>query len=235
MLTGERDLRNLQVVGRLADGVPVSRAQAELDGITARLAAAYPETNEGFTVDIEPYTERANGQEIRVIFWSLQGAVAFVLLIACANVANLLLARSVHRAREVSVRVALGAGRWRIIRQLLVESLILATLAGLGGFGLAVAGVRAFDAATQNVGKPYWMEFTFDPVVFAFIAGICLVTAVLFGLAPALHVSKSNVQDVVAGGRPRRLGADVGPGCGPARWWWSRSRSPWSSSPAPAS
>src|SRR5205823_3553347 len=125
------------------------------------------------------------------------------LLIACANVANLLLARSSARAREICVRVSLGASRWRIVRQLLVESVLLAIVSGILGYGLSLLGVRWFDAVTQNVGKPYWIKFTMDGTVFAFLAAICLGTGVLFGLAPALHISKTDVNEVLkeAGGR----------------------------------
>ena len=196
-LTGRRDTRNLQVIARLAERVSVEEAQVELAAIGQRLAEAYPAANADLGPKLMPFNERANGSQLYVVFLSLQGAVGFVLLIACANVANLLLARSAHRSREMSVRVSLGASRWRVVRQLLVESLLLALMAGAGGFGLAVAGVRWFDGATQNVGKPYWMEFTFDPVVFVFMATVCLVTAVLFGLAPALHVSKTDVNAVL--------------------------------------
>lgn len=212
-LTGLRDTRNLQVIGRLADGFSVQRAQAELASIGQRLADAYPDTNAEFTAKVLGFSERANDRELYIIFLSLQGAVAFVLLIACANVANLLLARSAHRDQEMSVRVAVGASRWRVIRQLLVESAVLAVLAGVGGFGLAWAGVRWFDDATQNVGKPYWMEFTFDPVVFVFMATVCLLTAFVFGLAPALHASKTDVNEVL------KEGGRGGTGSARARQW----------------
>ena len=202
-LTGRRDRRNLQVIGRLADGVLVDQARVELASIGQRLSQAYPATNENLTPNLMPFAERwVNGAQIPLAFLSLQGAVAFVLLIACANVANLLLARAAHRSQEMSVRAALGASRWRVVRQLLVESVMLACIAGVAGFGLAVAGVRWFDAATQNVGKPYWMEFTMDGTVFAFITAVCLATGVIFGLAPALHVSKTDVNEVLKeGGR----------------------------------
>ena len=201
-LTGKRDSRNLNVIGRLADGVSVDQARVELTSLGQRLSQAYPATNEHLTPNLLPYAQGINGPELKLVFLSLQGAVVFVLLIACANVANLLLARSAHRSQEMSIRAALGASRWRVVRQLLVESVMLACLAGVAGFGLAVAGVGWFDAATQDVGRPYWMEFTMDGTVFAFIAAICLATGVLFGLAPALHVSKTDVNEVLKeGGR----------------------------------
>ena len=132
----------------------------------------------------------------------IMGAVSFVLLIACANVANLLLSRSANRAREVAVRAALGATRWRVVRQLLVESLVLAFIGGSLGLLLGDFGVRLFDAAVTDPGKPYWMDFRVDYVVFGYVAGICCLTAILFGLAPALHVSKTNNNEALKeGGR----------------------------------
>ena len=188
----------------------MDQARVELTSLGRRLSQAYPATNENLTPNLLPFAEGSNGPQLKLIFLSLQGAVVFVLLIACANVANLLLARSAHRSQEMSVRAALGASRWRVVRQLLVESVMLACLAGVAGYGLAVAGVRWFDAATQDVGKPHWMEFTMDGTVFAFIAAICLATGVLFGLAPALHVSKTDVNEVLKeGGRGRSGGLRV--------------------------
>ena len=100
------------------------------------------------------------------------------------NVANLLLARAAYRSREISVRVSLGATRWRLVKQLLVESVMLAAISGALGLGLSIVGVRLFDAATQDVGKPSWTHFTMDFSVFAFLAAITLGTGILFGLAP---------------------------------------------------
>lgn len=193
---------NFGGIGRLAPGVSIERAREELQAIGQGLAEAYPETNAERQPGLMSYQERVNGTEIRVMFLSLMGAVAFVLLIACANVGNLLLAKSSQRSREIAVRVSLGATRGRIVRQLLIESLFLALLAGVVGLGLAVLGIRWFDANTQDVGKPYWMEFTLDPAVFAFMAAVCLGTVALFGLAPALNVSKTDVNEVLKeGGR----------------------------------
>jgi predicted permease len=198
----KRDARNIDVFGRLADRVTTAQAQSEMDTIARKLAADYPDTNKDIAAHVMTINERVNGGPITLIFLSLMGAVAFVLLIACANVANLLLARSAARAREMSVRISLGASRWRIVRQLLVESVLLSIISGLLGLALAYVGVRLFDAATQDVGRPYWIQFTMDAQVFAFFAAVCLGTGIVFGLAPALHVSKTDLNEVLKeGGR----------------------------------
>ena len=192
-----RDLRLLNMFGRLADGRTRAAGTAELTAIAARLEAQYPDTNKNVGVQVMTFNERFNGGSIRNVFLSLLGAVGFVLLIACANVANLLLARSANRAREMAVRLALGASRARIVRQLLVESVLLSCLGGVLGLGLAHFSVRLFDAAVANVGKPYWIVFSFDAMVFSYFAGICLTTGILFGLAPALQVSRTSMNDVL--------------------------------------
>jgi putative ABC transport system permease protein len=198
----KRDTRNIEVFGRLAANVTQGQAQSEMDTIARKLAGEFPDTNKDVTARVMTFNERVNGGPIKLIFLSLMGAVGFVLLIACANVANLLLARSAGRAREMAVRISLGASRWRIVRQLLVESVLLSIVSGLVGLGLAAVGVRLFDAATQDVGKPYWIQFTMDGQVFAFFAAVCLGTGIVFGLAPALHVSKTDLNEVLKeGGR----------------------------------
>ena len=197
-----RQVRNYEVIARLADGVTIPQARSELATITARLARDFPQTNQGIETTIVNYNERATPNQIRLMFFSLMGAVGFVLLIACSNVANLLLARSAERAKEVGVRLSLGASRARVIGQLLVESVMLSLLGGIAGIPLAYAGIRIVDSLTQNVGKPYWMEFSIDPIVLVFFFTICFVTGVVFGLAPALHVSKTSLNEVLKeGGR----------------------------------
>jgi putative ABC transport system permease protein len=198
--TTKRDVRSLGVFGRLAPGATRSSAQAEISGIAARLQQQYPDTNKELGAAVMTFNERFNGGPIRTVFLALMGAVGFVLLIACANVANLMLARSSRRAREVAVRVALGASRARVVRQLLVESTMLACLGGLLGLALSYVGIRLFDASVANVGKPYWIQFTMDLWVFGFMALVCLATGLLFGLAPALQVSRTNVNEILKEG-----------------------------------
>jgi predicted permease len=198
----KRDARNFQVFARLNPGVTVAQARADLNNVAERLTHDFPATNKDIKPTVMTFNERYNGGPIRLIFLTLMGAVGFVLLIACANVANLLLARSANRAREIAVRVSLGATRFRIVRQLLVESVLLAVISGALGFGLSLIGIDLFDRAVADVGKPYWIKFTLDGRVFAFLAAICLGTGFLFGLAPALHVSRTDINEVLKeGGR----------------------------------
>jgi putative ABC transport system permease protein len=208
--TQKRNARGFQVLGRLAPEVSQDQATAEMIAIGGRLATDYPDTNKDIQPFVQTINQSQNGGPIRAVFLSLMGAVAFVLLIACANVANLLLARSAHRSREISVRVSIGASRWRIIRQLLVESVLLALIAGVLGLGLSLFGIKMFDQATVDAGRPYWIQFTMDGRVFAFLAAICLGTGIIFGLAPALHVAKTDVNEVLKeGGRSGSAGIRV--------------------------
>jgi predicted permease len=202
-ITGQpRQSRGYVSIGRLADGVTLEQARTELKAIGAKLASDYPVTNKDLAPTANRFSDRVVGPQLRTLFWTLLGAVGFVLLIACSNVANLLLSRAAHRSSEVSVRVAMGASRWHVVRQLLIEAILLSLLAGAFGLLLSMAGIRWFDAETQNVGKPYWMVFTMDWTTFAFFLGICLLTGLIFGLAPALHVSRVNVYETLKeGGR----------------------------------
>jgi predicted permease len=218
VLQAKRNVRTLQAIGRLAPGVTLPQARAEIDTIVARLARDHPDTNKDVRASIVTFNDRVAGGQIRLVLFALLGAVGFVLLIACANVANLLLARSARRSAEIAIRISLGASRWRIVRQLLVESLLLSVVSGVAGFGLGVIGIRMVDAVLSDpaLGKPYWMKFTIDPIVVGFFAAICLGTALLFGLAPALHVSKTDVNEVIKEG-----GGRSGTGGQRARRWTS--------------
>ena len=188
-----REVRVLTVLGRLAGGVTKLQASAEVDGIAQRILKDHPElTRSAIGGQVETLTERyLNGAAPRM-FVVIMGAVIFVLLIACANVANLLLSRAMYRSREVAVRHSLGATRFRIVRQLLIESIALSGLGGAVGIALAAFGLRAFDAAVQASGAPYWLRFTIDLRVLLYVAAVCVATGVLFGLAPALHISRAS-------------------------------------------
>jgi predicted permease len=189
-----RDARTLAVFGRLAARTKIPEAQSELATIADRLARAFPDTNKQLGAAVTPFVDSSAG---RRIFLALLGAVAFVLAIACANVANLLLARAAYRSREMAMRASLGATRWRIIRQLLVESALLLGVAGALGFGLAVGGLRLFVSHVAGINFPYSIQWTMDARVIGFLATACLASGLIFGLVPALHLSRTSVHDVL--------------------------------------
>jgi predicted permease len=196
-----RDMRMLNVFGRLADGADRRQAATEIDAVAHRIMSAHPDQTKSLTGgQVESFVERYLGGAVRPMLLTVMGAVMFVLLIACANVANLLLSRGSSRAREVAVRCSLGATRWRIVRQLLIESVALSCVGGLVGLALAAYGVSAFDAAVQTSQPPYWLRFTMDYRVLFYVAAICVGTGVLFGLAPALHASRDNPQETLKDG-----------------------------------
>jgi predicted permease len=203
-----RDRRVLNVFGRLAPGVSATAAAAEIDGIAQRIRSAHPEQVKGLAGgQIETFVERFLGGAARPMFITVMGAVIFVLLIACGNVASLMLSRSLYRTREVAVRYSLGATRGRIIRQLLIESVALSSIGGVLGLPLAWVGVRAFDTAVQASGAPYWLSFTMDYRVLLYVAATCVAAGILFGLAPALHVSSGNQHETLKEGARGNFGA----------------------------
>jgi len=198
----KRDHRTFDVFGRLRDTATIEQARAEFTAVTAALAAAHPATNGTVGVRIVPFTESYVGPPTEGPPLLMITAGILVLLIACANAANLLLARAMHRTREVALRAALGASRARIVRQLLIESIMLSTAAAAAGLLFAVAGVRVFAAETIDLNLPYWIQFEFDARVFAYVAGISVVTAIVFGSAPAWHLSSTRARDALKeGGR----------------------------------
>lgn len=193
--------RAFLLVGMLKRGVSRQEAAADLAVIAGRIAAEHPDTNQGVGTLIQTFHERYNAGEIRRVVLLMQGAVAFVLLIACANVANMLLSRALARRREMSIRAAMGASRWQVIRQLLTESVLLSAFGGVVGLVLATLGTRVFAAAVENVqGKPYWIDFSMDWRVLSYFASISVLSGVLFGLAPALESSRVNLTTALKDG-----------------------------------
>jgi putative ABC transport system permease protein len=182
----------LAVFGRLKSGVSIAQAQAEMDAISDRLASEFPAENKGWTVRLVPMQKEIVG-DVRTALLVLLGAVGLVLLIACANIANLLLTRATSRSKEIAVRVALGAGRGRIIRQLLSETAVLGLLGGIIGIALAYAGVQVLSSLMPE-NLPRLNAIRVDNAVLAFALVLSAIASVAFGLVPALFASKSNIQ-----------------------------------------
>jgi predicted permease len=182
----------LLVTGRLKPGVSVAQAEAELNAINARFAKDFPAENGGWTIRMVPLQKMIVGS-VQSPLWVLLGAVGLVLLIACANIANLLLTRATARAREIAVRTTLGAGRSRIVRQLLSETVVLGLLGGVTGIALAHWGVQGLSSLLPpNV--PRVNAIRVDHVVLGFALLLSMIASGVFGLAPALFAANSNLQ-----------------------------------------
>jgi putative ABC transport system permease protein len=193
-----RQAHFLAVIARMKPGIDVNSARSELDTIAGNIAAQNPNTNKGWALRVMPLTNFVVGGTQKALLLLL-GAVIILLLIGCANVANLLMARAAGRRKEIAVRTALGAGRWRIARQLLTESLVLAVAGGTLGILAAVWGVAGL-AAMAPASLPRVNEIAVNWTVLAFAAGISLLTGILFGLAPAIQFSRGDVQQVLKDG-----------------------------------
>ncbi len=202
----QRGNHNYGIVARLKPGVSVEQARAEMVLIAQRLEQEYPTTNSGWGVRLFPMAEMYSGR-IRPVLLVLLGAVGLLLLIACANLANLLFARAAARQKEIAIREAMGAGRLRIVRQLMTESLVLALAGGLLGLILAAISVRLLRGVIPDM-FPTMKQMTIDWRVLAFTFGMCISTCLLFGLAPALKASRMELNTTLkeAGGRSNSAG-----------------------------
>ena len=187
----QRSSRHLRSIARLKPGVTIDLAQAEMAGIAKRLEQEYPTSNKNYGVKVVSITEDTVGG-LRRTLAMVFGAVFFVLLVACANVANLLLARSTVRRKEITIRAAIGAGRWQLVRQLLVESLMLSVIGGVLGLFIATWGLSVIESLGAKL-NPMFTDLHVDLRTLAFTFGLCIVTALIFGLAPALQLSKPDL------------------------------------------
>ena len=213
----QRDRRTVQAFGRLADGVDLARARTELETLAARHARPTRERPERITA----LTMREDSSVRSPMFITFMGAVALVLLIACANLANLLLARGTGRSREIAIRTSLGATRWRIVRQLLIECFVIAVVAGVLGAVLSIYGANtmavAFDplepGARPGSTRPFWIDLSMDGTTYLYIGLLCMFATLACGLVPALVASKADVNEALKdGGRGAGGGVRV-------RWW----------------
>ncbi len=208
-LMSNRTNHSYYVIGRLKPGVAIESAQAEIDNITGRLAQQFPESNTGWGATVFPIV----ADVVRLYdtaLWVMMGAVGFVLLIACANVANLMLARASGRQKEIALRAALGASRWRIIRQLLTESVIVALAGGALGILIGFWGIDALRAGNPGDAAKYapgWYQLGINLPTLAFTLGLSLFSGIVFGLAPALQSSKPNLNDALKEGSRQTSGS----------------------------
>jgi predicted permease len=190
-LTTNRSTRNLRVFGRLRDAAHAADARAEVEGMFASFRGAYPDSNRNVGVRVVRINDGLLGDMSGWEAFVMAGVI--VLLVACANVANLMIARSAMRTRELAIRTSLGASRWRIVRQLLVEAAVIAAVGGALGGGVSYGGARLFESAIPEGMLPYWFDYSMDTGVLAALIVISLLTVLVCGLLPSVKASKVDV------------------------------------------
>jgi len=188
---------SLTVAGMLKPGVTLEQAKADFGAIAQRLQRQYKETNEGVEAVVEPYVDAELGPEPHQLLYTMLGAVFFVLLIACANVANLLLDRATHRSKEVGIRTALGASRGAVVRQFLTEAFVLSAAGAVLGTGLAAVGIAVFNRSIVDSQPPFYIDIRLHPPVLLFTAGLSLLATVLSGAIPAFQSSRTDINEVL--------------------------------------
>jgi putative ABC transport system permease protein len=207
-LKPDRSARSLNVVGRVRDGVSQDTARSEVETIFAGFEAAHPDTNRNVRARVVPLNERLLGSLDGWMQFILAGVI--VILVACANAANLMMARAFHRAPEIAIRTSLGASRARIVGQLLIEALVIAAAAAVVGAAISIAGVRAVELGIPEGTLPYWTDYTMDRTVFGGLVGLSLATTVVFGLIPAIQASRTDVNRTLKDGGRANTSAGMG-------------------------
>src|ERR1022692_3130834 len=203
-----RDYHWILSFARLKPGVTLEKAQAAMNAIGARIAETYPDSNKGWGVTVDRFEDQIVGRQLRRSLFVLLAAVGAILLIGCANLANLTLARGASREREIAVRASLGAGSWRLIRQLLTENLLIAVAGGALGLALGYAMIRGLIRLAPPFSLPSEADVSIDLNILLFTLGISLLTVLLFGLAPAIHATRVDpASSMKEGGRSATTGA----------------------------
>jgi putative ABC transport system permease protein len=182
----------LNVIGRLKGDTSLARASSEMDRISGQLATTYVE-NKDTRARVAPFVRTMIGEDVTTTLFTMLAAVFGVMIIACVNVTNLQLARAAERTKEVAVRVAIGAGRWRIVRQTLVEGLLLSGVGALAGLGLAWGGTSLFRSAIVDTNPPFWIDVRLDPVVLTFVTAITVTAALVSSLVPGWRLARTDV------------------------------------------
>jgi predicted permease len=204
----------VNIFGRLAAGADERAAASDMAAIGSRLKATYPgeygDESAALELRLEGFAASFTGSDAATMFVAVMAAAVIVLAISCFNVANLMLARATYRAREAAVRAAVGAPRWRVVRQLLLEAVPLAVMGAAAGLLFAPAAVRLFDDALQRSGAPAWLEPGIDGNVLVYVAAFTVVAVLLFGLVPALRATQGNSNELLKAGAQSRVGGPRG-------------------------